>query len=82
MGRWGRWIRHAARALPMAVEVLPVIVIQASGFGPLVTGVGGAALLEARPGTTRGPAIALAAITMPTDEERSLAIAAAAADCQ
>lgn len=78
----GRWIRHACAAPTLPIPTLPVSVIQASGFAALIAGIGGAVLLEARPGPTVGPAIALAAITMVADQEGSLAIRTAAANLQ
>jgi hypothetical protein len=55
-------------------------VIQASGLAVLIAGVGDAVLQDASVGPARGATVALAAITMVTDEERGLAARAAAPD--
>ena len=61
---------------------MAVIVVQASGLGPLMAGVGSTTWLAAGLPATGRSAIALAAITMPAEEEGGVAIRAAAADGQ
>jgi hypothetical protein len=55
---------------------LAVIVIQSSRFTVLMAGAGGAELLAPGAGTALRPAVALAAVTVPAEEEVGLAVAA------
>ena len=80
IGRKGRWICHAAGAETIAIGALAVLVIQASCLTALKAGVGGTQLLGANSGATLGSAVALAAITMPAEEEASLTIGGATAE--
>jgi hypothetical protein len=56
--------------------------IQAAGFGPLMTGIGRAALAQARPAATARPAVPLAAKARPAEEKGSQAVRLAATDFQ
>jgi hypothetical protein len=60
----------------LPVSALAVVVIEASGLGALMPGTGGPHLPDARSRVTLRPAVALAAETIPADEERSLALTA------
>lgn len=60
----------------LPVSTLAVVVIEASGLGALMPGTGGPHLPQARSDVALRPAVALAAETMPADEERIVALTA------
>jgi hypothetical protein len=60
----------------LPVSALAVVVIEAAGLGALMPRTGGPHLPDARARVTLRPAVALAAETMPADEERILALTA------
>lgn len=69
-------IRHACSRSSPPILLLPVAMIQPSLVALLVTVVGATTLPDAGFGATRGAAIALSAIAMPTDPEHRVTLAA------